>query len=144
MQPLRDRQLGLALGAAPFFWLIWFWFRAPVPDLCWPLVEPVRFLMPALIYPVLEEVTFRGLLQPALFKRPWGCVFHGGVSGANLACSVLFAVSHMVWHSGLQALAVIVPSLIFGYFRDRYGRIAPSVGLHVFYNSGFVWLFVGR
>ncbi|BCO28698.1 hypothetical protein MIZ03_3608 [Rhodoferax lithotrophicus] len=144
MQVLRDRQLGVALGAAPFFWLLWLWFHAPAPDLLWPFVEPVRFLMPALIYPVLEEMTFRGLLQPALLQRPWGSVCHWRLSTANLVCTVLFAISHLVWHSGLQALAVIVPSLIFGYFRDRYGRIAPSVVLHVFYNSGFIWLFAGR
>lgn len=99
--------------------------------------------MLALIYPLLEEMTFRGLIQPMLFQRPWGSVSYWGVSIANLVCTVLFAASHLVWHGALQALAVIVPSLIFGYFRDRYGRIAPSVALHVFYNSGFVWLFAG-
>lgn len=143
MQVLQDRQLGAAFGIAPFFWLLLLWFGVPVSDPLWPLAQPVRFLMPALIYPVLEEMTFRGLLQPMLFQRPWGSVCHWGLSTANLACTVLFATSHLVWHSGLQALGVVIPSLIFGYFRDRYGRISPSVALHVFYNSGFVWLFAG-
>ena len=37
--------------------------------------------------------------------------------------------------------AVIVPSLIFGYFRDRHGNIHAAVVLHVFYNAGYLWLF---
>jgi membrane protease YdiL (CAAX protease family) len=63
------------------------------------------------------------------------------MSLANWVTSLCFAASHLMWHSGLQALTVVVPSLVFGYFRDRYGRITPSVALHVFYNAGFVWLF---
>ena len=144
MQVLRDRQLGVAFGVAPFFWLVLFWHQASAPDLSWPFMDPVRFLMPALIYPVLEEMTFRGLLQPALLQRSWGPVRHGGLSTANWVTTLLFAASHLLWHSWWQALAVVVPGLIFGYFRDRYGRIAPSVVLHVFYNSGFVWLFAGQ
>lgn len=141
MQVLRDRQLGVAFGAAPFFWLLLVGLRAPAPDLSWPLLEPLRLLMPALVYPVLEEMTFRGLLQPALYRRAWGSVFHAGVSNANMVTALVFAASHLVWHNWLQALAVIVPGLIFGFFRDRYGCIGPSVALHVFYNCGFVWLF---
>ena len=40
-------------------------------------------------------------------------------------------------------MSVFVPSLIFGYFRDRYRNIVPAVLLHVFYNTGFVLLFNG-
>ena len=141
MQVLRDRQLGVAFGAAPFFWFLLFWYQSQMPNLSWPLLEPVRFLLPALVYPVLEEMTFRGLLQPALYRRAWGSTCFWGVSSANLVTTLVFAASHLVWHHWLQALAVVVPSLVFGFFRDRYGRIAPSVALHVFYNSGFVWLF---
>ncbi len=141
MQVLRDRQLGVALGAAPFFWLLLFCFRAPAPDLAWPLQDSMRFLLPVLVYPVLEELTFRGWLQPLLYQRQWGAAHYAGLSAANLLTTLLFAASHLVWHSWPQALAVILPSLVFGYFRDRYDRVGPSVALHVFYNSGFVWLF---
>jgi membrane protease YdiL (CAAX protease family) len=141
MQIARDRQLGAAFGAAPFFWLLLLWFRMPAPDLYWPWREPVLFLMPVVVYPVLEEMTFRGLLQPALHRYPSGGSIYGGMSLANWVTSLCFAASHLLWHTGWQALAVVLPSLVFGYFRDRYGRITPSVALHVFYNAGFVWLF---
>lgn len=142
MQVLRDRQFGAALGAAPFFWLVLLLFWPTGPELAWPLRDPARFLMLALVYPVLEEMTFRGLLQPALYRRAWGAAQRGGLSVANALTALVFAASHLVWHDWPQALAVLLPGLVFGYFRDRYGRIAPSVALHVFYNSGFALLFV--
>ena len=143
LQVLRDRQYGAALGAAPFFWCAFALVRAPTPELLWPLADPLRFLLPALVYPVLEEASFRGLLQPILWRRPWGQRQWHGVSAANVVTAMLFSASHLLWHSGAQALAVLLPGLVFGYFRDRYGRIAPSVALHIFYNFGFVWLFTG-
>ncbi len=143
MQVLRDPHYGAALGAAPFFWLLLlvFWPGMPAPS--WPLQDPIRFLLMALVYPVLEEMTFRGLLQPALYRQLGGPVRLVGLSAANWLTSIVFAASHLVWHDGLQAIAVFVPGLVFGYFRDRYDRITPSVWLHVFYNTGFALLFVG-
>lgn len=143
MQVLRDPHYGAALGAAPFFWLLLLLFRPGMPALAWPLQDPARFLLIALVYPVLEEMTFRGLLQPTLYRQRWGPVRHVGLSIANWITSLLFAASHLVWHDVTQAAAVFVPGLVFGYFRDRYGRITPSVWLHVLYNTGFALLFVG-
>lgn len=143
MQVLRDRHYGAALGAAPFFWLLLLPFWPGTPDPAWPLLAPMQFLLIVLVYPVLEEMTFRGLLQPALLRQRWGPVRHAGLSAANWITSVLFAASHLVWHDVLQAAAIFVPALVFGYFRDRYGRITPSILLHVFYNTGFALLFVG-
>lgn len=102
------------------------------------------FFLPALIYPVLEETVFRGLIQEKLYRLPWGCRRTGLVSAANIAASILFAVSHLIYHSPLRAISVFFPSLIFGYFRDRYGRIVPSIVLHVFYNVGYMLLFSGN
>jgi membrane protease YdiL (CAAX protease family) len=35
---------------------------------------------------------------------------------------------------------VLFPSLIFGYFRDRYTSIYPCMVLHAFYNAGYFGL----
>jgi membrane protease YdiL (CAAX protease family) len=40
-------------------------------------------------------------------------------------------------------VATVVPSLVFGYFRDRYDSVVPGAALHVFYNAGW-FLAVGR
>jgi membrane protease YdiL (CAAX protease family) len=39
---------------------------------------------------------------------------------------------------------VFAPSLVFGYFRERYGSIAPGAVLHVFYNAGYFLLVAPR
>jgi len=36
---------------------------------------------------------------------------------------------------------VFFPSLVFGYFKDRTGRLTAPILLHIFYNAGFLWLF---
>lgn len=142
MQVFRDRHFGAALGAAPFFWALLWLVQAAPPDLAWPLRAPVPFLLAVLVYPVLEEASFRGWLQPILRERwTWGPRQWRGVSAANLITALLFGASHLIWHTTPQALAVVLPGLVFGYFRDRYGRIGPSVVLHIVYNSGFALLF---
>jgi membrane protease YdiL (CAAX protease family) len=143
MQVLRDPHYGAALGAAPLFWLLLLLLLPGIAGPAWALQNPMRFLLIALAFPLLEEMTFRGLLQPALYRRRWGPVHHLGLSAANWLTSLAFAASHLVWHDALQALAVFVPGLVFGHFRDRYARITPSVLLHMFYNTGFALLFAG-
>ncbi len=45
------------------------------------------------------------------------------------------------WHVGTQplgwALAVAIPSLVFGHLRERFGSVWPAVIVHIVYNAGF-------
>jgi membrane protease YdiL (CAAX protease family) len=93
------------------------------------------------LYPVLEELAFRGWLQGWLWQYAYGRRQVGPVSLANLTTSTLFAGFHLLHQPPVWALAVMPPSLVFGFFRDRYQRLMPSIILHIFYNSGFIWLF---
>ena len=139
----RDGHFGAAIVAAPLFWVAWFALTRPVVDLTWPVSAPVVFFLPAFAYPVLEEIAFRGALQGALWKTRLAEFAWGPISAANLLTSVVFVAAHFFWQLPYVAVSVIVPSLIFGYFRDRYRNIVPAVLLHVFYNTGFVLLFNG-
>lgn len=139
-----DWQFGAALAAAPLFWLGLAQTRSLSPDLAWPLAHPLPLLIVALVYPVLEEMVFRGLIQGELARRPWGARQILGLSVANLLAASLFAASHLWHHTALHALAVLAPGLLFGYFRDRYGGIKQAVLLHVVYNTGYIWLFGGN
>jgi len=114
----------------------------PSVDLTWPLRAPVPFLLSAVVYPVLEEIVFRGGVQTYLLGRPrlGRCRF--GISGANVLTSLVFSLFHLVAHAPLWALAVFVPSLVFGYFRERHDSLKSPIALHVFYNGGYFWLFV--
>jgi membrane protease YdiL (CAAX protease family) len=100
-----------------------------------------RLLWLVLLYPVIEEWLFRGQLQPRLLRTCFGRRVRLCISGANLLTSLLFAMMHLVTHPPLWALAVIVPSLIFGLFRERYGSILPGVLLHCSYNLAYFALF---
>ena len=139
--PLRDPWFVAALAAGPLAWaLLVLWL--PIGDPAWPLARPAQFLALIVLYPVLEELVFRGLLQGALLRRGWGCLLAGPVSAANLVAALAFAAAHLLRGTPAWAAAVFLPGLVFGYFRERYG-IGAAIVLHAFYNLGFIWLFRG-
>ena len=61
--------------------------------------------------------------------------------GFGVLTSLLFTALHFINHAPLWAAAVFFPSLVFGFFKDRTGKLAAPIILHVFYNSGYFWLF---
>jgi membrane protease YdiL (CAAX protease family) len=138
---LRDWTFHAALLAALLFWALLYAFTTPPIHWGWPLRAPWLFLWPALFYPVLEEIVFRGLVQDLAHRhlRAWRW---GPISHANLYTSLLFTALHFIHQPPLWAAAVILPSLVFGYFKDKYRSLAAPILLHVFYNAGFFWLFV--
>jgi len=93
------------------------------------------FLTFAVLYPVAEEVLFRGLIQPALGKKlPTS---NATISTANIITSLLFSAAHLINHSPLWALATFVPSLVYGYTMDRYKTLYAPIILHCGYNAGY-------
>ncbi len=100
--------------------------------------DPPALLSFILFQPVTEEWVFRGQLQPWLRRR-----LHEGagawlVSPSNLATSLLFAGLHLLSHSLMWSAAVVLPSLVFGWFRERHGHIAAGVVLHAVYNASYL------
>lgn len=138
--PWQDSQFWLALAAGPACWLVLYLLLGPALQLDWPRVAPLQFLVPALFYPVLEEIVFRGLIQELVRNTVSARVF-GPLSVANLLTSLLFTAAHFLSHPPLWAALVFFPSLVFGYFRDRHRSLLAPILLHVFYNAGFLWLF---
>ncbi|MFA9460377.1 JDVT-CTERM system glutamic-type intramembrane protease MrtJ [Thiohalorhabdus methylotrophus] len=136
---LGDPRFRAALAAGPLFWLLLLaaGFSPARPE--WALERPGLFLSLALLYPVAEEVLFRGLLQEALARR-LPTVPRGPLSSANLATSAAFSALHFPGHPPLWAAGVFLPSLLFGYFKDRYGRLSAPITLHATYNSGYYLL----
>jgi uncharacterized protein len=121
--------LGLLFGPhlrAPAGWLAW---------ASWVLVQPL-----------LEELVFRGLLQGqalAWLQRGGRPMRLGPLTLANVLVTVAFVAMHLRAQPLAWALAVAVPSLVFGHLRERFGSAWPAVWLHAFYNAGFgitAWL----
>ena len=138
--PWRDPLLYLALLAGPVCWLVLFYILQPSIQLGWPLDEPWQFLMPVVFYPFIEEIVFRGFIQELLHDRVSSRSF-GPLSVANLLTSVLSTALHFIHHAPAWAALVFLPSLVFGFFKDRTGGLTAPILLHVFYNAGFLWLF---
>jgi len=135
----RDRFFWTCIAFAIAFWLLLSGVTAITWDPAWPLEKSFAYLRLAVLLPVLEELIFRGALQPYL-ARHLGRI-PGPVSAANLATSTVFTALHFLYHPPLWAAAVMIPSLVFGHFRDRYGTLSLPVALHVFYNAGYYWVF---
>ena len=134
----RDPQFGAAALAAPLVWLALSGLGHADPD--WPLRDPLRFASLVAAWPILEELVFRGALQPALLATRWGAREASGVTTANVAASLAFAAAHALTHAPEWATAMLFPSLVFGYFRDRYRSVVPAAALHVYYNAGWFLL----
>ncbi|CAC9434252.1 hypothetical protein [uncultured Gammaproteobacteria bacterium] len=81
-------------------------------------------------HPIIEELVFRGLIQDYLHTKFTNTVAQ--LSLANILTTILFVLLHLIYHPILWALAVFVPSLIFGYFKDRFGCVLPAIILHIF------------
>jgi uncharacterized protein len=132
---LGDPHFALALVAGIVFWLGLVGLGKTGPRHEW-----TALLLLVLLQPLLEELLFRGLMQGRLLTRPWGQRRLAGFTLANLATSVVFAALHFASHPPLWAAGVLLPALLFGYFRDRHDSVFPAITLHVFYNAGYFLL----
>lgn len=124
--------------AAPVaLWLL-FWWQPELRSagVQWPQ-EAIRLI---LFLPLVEELAFRGYLQGRLAQTSLGYFSVGRLSGQNLVTSMVFSSFHLLSHSVLWSLAVVIPSLIFGFFRDKYQSAIPAVMLHVCYNGLYFYL----
>lgn len=126
----------IALGPMVWLSIVLFALQPHPRQVLW---SPV-FLSVALWQPLCEELLFRGviqgyLLQSRSMQKTW-C----GLSISNLVTSCLFSLAHLASHSVSWSLLVFLPSLCFGFVRDRFGSVYPSIILHVFYNGGYFLL----
>ncbi len=122
---------------APLFWAWmaflaqWHWFTNSID---WPLL-----LLVIVVYPVVEELCFRGFLQEQLLSLAFARRQYLQITIANILCSLAFVALHAIYHVWAFALMVFIPSLVFGFFRDRHHSVIPGMVLHSWYNSGTFW-----
>lgn len=96
--------------------------------------DPLVLLNLLLLYPLVEELLFRGGIQELLLKRSGLAVRNFGISHANFITSILFVGLHFIHHPPAWAMAVFVPSLVLGHMRERYISLLVPISLHVFFN----------
>ncbi len=137
----RDSAFLWLFALGPILWLamIWLFVSQPLP---WHAIWSPAFLSATFWHPLLEELLFRGAIQGQLLETRWGQKTWLGLSMANLVVSLLFVWAHLFNHSISWSLLVLAPSLCFGFVRDRFGSVYPSIVLHAFYNAGY-YLLIG-
>jgi membrane protease YdiL (CAAX protease family) len=110
--------------------------------------DPLRDLALIALWSVLEEIVFRGALQPALaraFARR-SCRQALACSRRQLVTSALFAAFHLWRHPLAVAIGVFSISLIYGKARELSGRWWPAALLHLGFNVALYaasWLLAG-
>ncbi len=135
----RDSVFLLLFALGPIEWLsmIRFFELQPLP---WHAIWSPAFLSAALWQPLFEELLFRGIVQGYLLQSMAGQKTWFGLSISNLLTSFVFTLAHLTSHSIWWSLLVFVPSLCFGFVRDRFGSVYSSIALHAFYNTGYFLL----
>lgn len=81
-------------------------------------------LLAALVVPLLEELVFRGALQPMLVRGL-------GLAGGMTLTAGLFATLHGVG----PFLPILALALLLSWLRERTGRLAPCIAVHVLHNG---------
>ena len=134
-----ENKIYLALLAAPAGLILSYWLL----PLTFVSIEAsfLSLFLFILWQPFIEELFFRGVLQGKLSHFHWFNQRYLGISRANVLVSLVFVMAHLFVHTVFWAWAVFLPSLVFGYFRDQYQCLIPSLILHSFYNLVF-YLFV--
>lgn len=143
--PLRCRSgwsLGLAFVAGPLLWallLAWGWHVQLRP---WLGLGPWALLQKLLLYPVLEEIVFRGQLQPWLHARLSRHTGHAAAAWWAISSqAILFGLAH-VPSQGWQGLSVLVPGWVLGVLFWQTQRLHWCMLVHAWYNLG--WLLLVR
>jgi len=135
---------GAAFFAAPLFCLLYISiFAHKAEDIYWLFHDIKSFFFLIFLYPLIEELTFRGIIQEYIAKKTKQQSFFLHLSVANLLTSLLFVLIHFVHHAPIWAILVFFPSLVFGYFKEKFDNVIPSIILHMFYNLSF-FSFIGN
>ena len=134
---IKDRLFLAALLSGAVVWAVIWLTVAPTFLIAESSLATIIFLT-VVWHPVLEEIFFRGVVQGAFHQKTWGKQSFAGLSAANWLASLLFVAAHLFFQPWMWAVSVLIPSLVYGFFRDKYASIYPCIILHAFYNAGFV------
>ena len=88
----------------------------------------VRVVFASVIYPVAEELFFRGFLLGVMTRR-------AGPIVATLVTAALFTALHSLGGSWLGAVQIFVDGVFFAYVRLRSGSLLLPAAFHVAGNT---------
>jgi membrane protease YdiL (CAAX protease family) len=110
--------------------MVWFGIRLSYGEFRIPDTYSLFFYL--MLVPTAEEMFYRGVLQSYLKKKTDYKIL--GITLANVAVSVIFALSHVPVWGVMHSALVFIPSLVFGFMFDRTGKIIYPLIIHSVYN----------
>jgi len=129
----------MLLFLGPVFWMALWLIGTPLK---FELSHSVWFYLSVIIvYPLVEEVFFRGGLQEYLEQNVSLKKQYFSISLANVLTSSVFCLMHLYSHNVTWSLLVFFPSMVFGWSKSRYTSILAPIAVHSFYNAGYYLLF---
>jgi len=129
---LQDRQFQAVMTAAIPIGLLWVaWIRPHAGAFDAGVTTLIAFVV---VFPLLEEFVFRGMIQRWLLKKAIGNRHYGPITVANLVTTSLFAIAHLPRGGPLLAVGVIVPSVCLGYFFERHQGLVSPITMHMTFN----------
>ena len=137
--PMRSHYFFLSLAGGLPVWIIVF-YCAYLEVLQPPEIEhPLSVLAAVVLFPILEELVFRGLLWDLwdYFKRVKSS-YLGMLAVKNCCISVCFSMLHIFNFGLLGGFLVFIPSLWLGWLKDRSGSTKTCCLVHILWNAGFV------
>ena len=135
----KDKLFLASIIIPVFIWVIYLVFTKQIPSFYFVKNDQLKFSLLVFIIPILEEIVFRGLIQEYLNAKFCNTGIKS-ISYANLITSILFVSLHLFYQPVYFALLVFIPSIIFGFFKDKYNSLQPPIFLHCFYNAGYFLL----
>ena len=136
---MRSYHFLLSVGLAVPVWIAVF-FGVYIELIQPPILEGLIAILTAVVlFPVLEELVFRGL-----FWDLWGFFTRdktgliASLAIKNCFISICFSLLHTINYGALGAALVFMPSLWLGWLRERSGSIKVCCLVHVLWNLGYV------
>jgi hypothetical protein len=93
-------------------------------------VVRILLLLAVVAGPVAEEIFFRGLLYGWLRGRI-------GIPAGLLVSALFFALLHM---DAVAFFPILGLGLLFGWVYERTGSLAAPIAIHIFHNSGMLFV----
>ena len=140
---MKSRYFFLSLAGGLPVWIVVF-YCAYLDVLQPPVIEhPLSVLAAVVLFPVLEELVFRGLLWDLWdYVKRGKSVYLGTLAVKNCCISICFSMLHIFNFGVLGGLLVFIPSLWLGWLKARSGSTKTCCLVHVVWNSWFVAAFL--
>ena len=119
--------------------LVWVTVYLTISAGCLALELPSQipsWLWLILLFPVAEELAFRGFLMGLLDKLLPEREF-GFITLNNFLTSLLFSIAHLFARSLVLGLLVFTPSLWLGLVREKTSSVSLCAAIHITWNLGF-------